>query len=204
MKKPTKRDIAILVLIATLAVDTVLAIFLIPHFLKKIQSITSSEEYEVSEDTPLIYNNMCTYLNNKVDYLEGFEDIKDIYAVQFINRQLLIAALCETTYVYLEITTNYNNINECISSFKEGSITDTDFSITKETSSMNVVNIKEKEVRGEVTTDGVKEYVSFTLEYKNGMMGSLVHQEYLESGNYENITMVKHDDNPLLFDLYFY
>ena len=87
MKKPTKRDIAILVLIATLVVDTVLAIFLLPHFLKKIQNLTSSEEYEVSEDTPVIYNNICTYLNNKIEYLEGFEDVAEVYAIQFINKR---------------------------------------------------------------------------------------------------------------------
>ena len=201
-KKLDKRTIIAIAISASVVVDIVLAIIFIPKFIKGKNS--SSEPYVVKEETITTYENMKSYINDNIEYLVGYEDIKDIYALQFSEKTLYIAGVGETDPIYIEMGTSCNDIYECLDLFSTTSIPETTFQIRRENHFDKELDIKGKKIVGEVTSNKYKMYASFTIEFKDGRLGSLVHQEYTDTIDENKITTVTYGDNNSLYDFYYY
>lgn len=203
-KKLNRRTILIIAICVSLVVDIVLAIIFIPRYVKNRKQQEEYEQYQVSVDTPVIYNNIVSHINDEIQFLTGYEPIKEIYALQFVDKELLVAGTGETDPMYVTITTNYTDVNNCLNSFKDNIESEMTLKVIRESHFDKELNVTAKNKVGEVTSNKYKMYVSFTARYENNVLGSLVHNEFLDSGKYEKITMISHDDNSLLYDFYYY
>lgn len=207
--KNRKRRIIIAIIISIfLLIDIILAIIFIPKFFNKKNTSSSKPEssYVVGEDTPKIYNNLLRYINIERSDIGG-DDAKSIIALTYTDKNLYVTYRCETHPGYINIECDdTNNVTEALNKFKDASLELGDYATTiiNETYQENkTINIDGKEVSSVITKGSTKEYVSFITQYDESTLMCVCHQEYQENGSY-NVTKVTTENNPTLFDFYYY
>ena len=204
--KKKKPLIITIILVSLFAIiDIVLSIIFIPKMLRNKQSSNNNDKYQLDEYTEARYLNLLTYINNEATFL-GAESPTEIVAMQYtVNSHFDISYKTESNAGYIKIDIAKPSVDEALDIFKEGLPSSGITTIQKEEiCTTKTYNGVYEENINLVTTFTTKTYISYTAKCDCGALISLSHKEYQDDGKYSEQTLIKKEEDKLLFDFYYY
>ena len=201
-RKLNKRIIIAIILSASLLVDIVILIIMIPTIRKNTQDL---QEYRVNEESNTMYQGLIKYIGEEAEVFD-IDGPKTLRSLQFEDQTLRLMTLTEEdTPIYVEIETHKSSVDEALQEFIKNEV--------KYNVSFQIDEWGEKEInidkyvdgnRVALTTEnGGNTYMSFTAQYDKDHYCSLTRAEYKNDGDYVTTTIVSPQKDKILCDFYY-
>lgn len=168
-----------------------------------IKRNSQKKEYEVSETTIKLYDNLLSYFSKCAEDVHS--KAKEIVSVTFKDNILSMSGINDDNEIVINYLTDKDNIEDALSLFEESvpSVEGTtiESSYTINSKELNIDN----EYIGVISTSLMDEkYIACTYVYDEKNIISIPHQEYKENHQYSDSMTANINDDQLLYDLYYY